>query len=65
MSERETILHLVALYIDANRRGTSVDLGLSWTKTYPRESFAFNSLGIASAAFGQHEQAVAACRSYG
>ena len=41
------------------RRST---LARSWTATYPREAFAFNSLGLASAAFGQHDEAVRAFR---
>src|SRR5262249_43688657 len=40
----------------------ALELSLSWTTTYPREAFAFNSLGLASAAFGQHMQAVNAFR---
>ena len=59
-SERaRAVLHLVALL---HRRraglGQGAGAGLSWTATYPREAFAFNSLGLASGAFGQHEQAV-------
>ncbi|MET0214642.1 MAG: tetratricopeptide repeat protein, partial [Vicinamibacterales bacterium] len=38
----------------------ALDLSTEWTKTYPREAFAFNSLGLASGVLGQHEQAVAA-----
>ena len=57
------LLHLVALL---HRRragmGQGAGPGQSWTRTYPREAFAFNSLGMASGAFGQHEQAVAAFR---
>ena len=36
----------------------ALELSTSWTKTYPREAFAFNSLGLATASFGQHERAV-------
>ena len=61
VSERERFFISWRYYIDAEQAwDKALDLGLSWTKTYPREAFAFNSLGIASAAFGQHEQAVAA-----
>ena len=63
MSERERFFISWRYYIDAEQAwDKALDLGLSWTKTYPREAFAFNSLGLASAAFGQHEQAVAAFR---
>ena len=61
VSERERFFISWRYYIDAEQAwDKALDLGLSWTKTYPRESFAFNSLGIASAAFGQHEQAITA-----
>ena len=61
VSERERFFISWRYYIDAEQAwDKALDLGLSWTKTYPREAFAFNSLGIASAAFGQHEQAIAA-----
>ena len=39
-----------------------MELSRSWTVTYPREAFAFNSLGLAYAAFGQHDEAVQAFR---
>ncbi|MDH4066795.1 MAG: hypothetical protein OEW19_20535, partial [Acidobacteriota bacterium] len=35
-----------------------LELARSWTVAYPRESFAFNSLGFAARALGQNEQAV-------
>ncbi len=61
VSERERFFISWRYYIDAEQAwDKALELGLSWTKTYPREAFAFNSLGIASAAFGQHEQAIAA-----
>jgi Tfp pilus assembly protein PilF len=63
VSERERFFISWRYYVDAEQAwDKALDLGLSWTKTYPRESFAFNSLGVASAAFGQHEQATAAFR---
>jgi eukaryotic-like serine/threonine-protein kinase len=59
VSERERFFISWRYYIDAEQAwDKALDLGLSWTRTYPREAFAFNSLGLASAAFGQHEQAV-------
>jgi eukaryotic-like serine/threonine-protein kinase len=61
VSERERFFISWRYYIDAEQAwDKALDLGLSWTRTYPREAFAFNSLGLASAAFGQHEQAVSA-----
>ena len=61
VSERERFFISWRYHIDAEQAwDKALELALSWTKTYPRESFAFNSLGMASAAFGQHEQAVAA-----
>ena len=61
VSERERFFIAWRYYIDAEQAwDKALDLSLSWTKTYPREAFAFNSLGMASAAFGHHEQAVSA-----
>ena len=63
VSEREAFFISWRYYIDAEQAwDKALDLALSWTRTYPREAFAFNSLGLASAAFGQHEQAAAAFR---
>ncbi|RPI53221.1 MAG: serine/threonine protein kinase [Acidobacteria bacterium] len=63
VSERERFFISWRYYVDAEQAwDKALDLGLSWTRTYPREAFAFNSLGMASAAFGQHEQAAAAFR---
>jgi Flp pilus assembly protein TadD len=61
VSERERFFISWRYFIDAEQAwDKALDLSVSWTRTYPREAFAFNSLGIASAAFGQHEQAVTA-----
>jgi len=61
VSERERFFISWRYYIDAEQAwDKALDLADSWTKTYPREAFAFNSLGMASTAFGQHDQAVAA-----
>ena len=61
VSERERFFISWRYYIDAEQAwDKALDLGQSWTSTYPREAFAFNSLGMASAAFGRHEEAVAA-----
>ena len=63
VSERERFFISWRYYLDAAQAwDKALELALSWTTTYPREAFAFNSLGLASAAFGQHEQAVAAFR---
>jgi Flp pilus assembly protein TadD len=63
VSERERFFILWRYYRDAAQSWDKLlELGVSWTKTYPREAFAFNSLGLASASFGEHEQAVAAFR---
>ena len=63
VSERERFFISWRYYIDAAQAwDKALELAPSWTTTYPREAFAFNSLGLASAAFGEHEQAVAAFR---
>jgi tetratricopeptide (TPR) repeat protein len=63
VSERERFFISWRYYVDAVQAwDEALKLALSWTRTYPRESFAFNSLGLASAAFGDHEQAVGAFR---
>jgi eukaryotic-like serine/threonine-protein kinase len=63
VSERERFFLSWRYYVDADQAWEkALDLARSWTATYPREPFAFNSLGLATAAFGQHEQAVAAFR---
>ena len=62
-TERERFAISWRYYIDAAQAwDQALELARAWTATYPREAFAFNSLGIASGAFGQHEQAVAAFR---
>jgi eukaryotic-like serine/threonine-protein kinase len=63
VSERERFFISWRYYMDtAQAWDKALELSTSWTKTYPREAFAFNSLGLASAAFGQHERAVEAFR---
>jgi tetratricopeptide (TPR) repeat protein len=63
VSERERFFISWRYYVDAAQAwDKALELAQSWTKTYPREAFAFNSLGIASAAFGQHDRAVNAFR---
>ena len=63
VSERERFFISWRYFLDAEQSwDRALDLATSWTRTYPREAFAFNSLGLAYSAFGQHEQAVAAFR---
>jgi len=63
VSERERYFISWRYYLDtAQAWDKALELSTSWTRTYPREAFAFNSLGLASGAFGQHERAVDAFR---
>jgi tetratricopeptide (TPR) repeat protein len=63
VSERERFFISWRYYIDsAQAWDDALALATVWTRTYPREAFAYNSLGIASAAFGRHEPAVNAFR---
>jgi len=63
VSERERFFISWRYYMDALQAwDRALDLAHTWTTTYPREAFAFNSLGLASGAFGQHDEAVAAFR---
>ena len=63
VSERERYFISWRFYRDAVQAwDKGLDLARSWTAAYPRESFAFNSLGFAARALGQNEQAVAPLR---
>ena len=63
MSERERFFISWRYYRDAAQAwDKALELARSWTATYPREAFAFNSLGSAFLRFGQFEQSVAAFR---
>lgn len=63
VSERERYFISWRYYMDTTQAwDKALELSTSWTKTYPREAFAFNSLGLASASFGQHDRAVDAFR---
>src|SRR5204862_1169243 len=63
VSERERFFISWRYYLDAAQAwDKALDLAAAWTRTYPREAFAFNSLGLASGTLGQHERAVAAFR---
>jgi tetratricopeptide (TPR) repeat protein len=59
VSERERFFISWRYYRDAAQSwDKALELARSWTATYPREAFAFNSLGTAQLRFGQYEQAV-------
>ncbi len=59
VSERERYYIAWRYYRDAAQDWeTALDLARSWTATYPREAFAFNSLGAALLRLGQFEQSV-------
>ncbi len=63
VSERERFYISWRYYRDVQRSGDeALDLARSWTESYPHEAFAFNSLGLASMARGDFEQAVRAFR---
>jgi eukaryotic-like serine/threonine-protein kinase len=63
VSERERFFISWRYLVDAEQAwDKALDLAVEWTQTYPREAFAFNSLGLASGTLGQHERAVAAFR---
>jgi tetratricopeptide (TPR) repeat protein len=64
VSERERFFISWRYYIDsAQAWDQALALASSWARTYPREPFAFNSLGMTTAAFGRHEPAVDAFRT--
>jgi tetratricopeptide (TPR) repeat protein len=63
VSERERFFLSWRYYVDAEQAwDDALTLARSWTTTYPREAFGFNSLGLALAAFGDHAAAVPAFR---
>lgn len=63
VSERERFFIAYRYYRDATQDwAEALELSRSWTATYPREAFAFNSLGQALLRFGQYDQAVAPLR---
>jgi len=63
VSERERFFISWRYLVDAEQAwDKALDLAVEWTQTYPREAFAFNSLGLASGTLGQHERAVTAFR---
>ena len=59
VSERERFFISWRYYRDAAQAwDKGLELARSWTTTYPREAFAYNSLGSAYLRFGQYDQAV-------
>ena len=59
VSERERYLISWRYYRDATQAwDRALELARSWTAAYPRESFAFNSLGGAAWTLGQYQQAI-------
>jgi tetratricopeptide (TPR) repeat protein len=59
VSERERLFISWRYYRDATLDWEQArELAQAWTKTYPRESFAFNSLGAADIRLGRYEQSV-------
>jgi tetratricopeptide (TPR) repeat protein len=64
VSERERFFISWRYYHDATQDwDKALDLARTWTATYPREPFAFNSLGAAFTALGQYEQGIDAFQS--
>jgi serine/threonine protein kinase/tetratricopeptide (TPR) repeat protein len=63
VSERERFFISWRYYRDALQAADkALELAHSWTATYPREPFAFNSLGVAYIRIGQFEQSLAPLR---
>ena len=64
VSERERFFISWRYYHDAEQDwDKAFELAQSWTRTYPREAFAFNSLGAAFSAIGRPDQAIDAFRT--
>lgn len=63
VSERERYFVSWRYYIDAQQAwGRALDLAAEWTRAYPRDAFAFNSLGLAAGTLGEHVRAEEAFR---
>jgi tetratricopeptide (TPR) repeat protein len=63
VSERERFFIAYRYYRDATQDwSAALELSKSWTATYPREAFAFNSLGQALLRFGEYEASIAPLR---
>jgi tetratricopeptide (TPR) repeat protein len=64
VSERERFFISWRYYHDATQDWEKAfELARTWTTTYPREAFAFNSLGASFYTFGEHQQAVQSYRT--
>ena len=64
VSERERYFISWRYYRDAIQAwDKGLELARSWTAAYPREAFAFNSVGLAAWGLGQYQQAVAPLRN--
>ncbi|MEQ1909138.1 MAG: serine/threonine-protein kinase, partial [Vicinamibacterales bacterium] len=63
VSERERYFVSWRYYVDALQAWSkALDLAIEWTASYPREAFAFNSLGLAAGTLGQQVRAEQAYR---
>jgi tetratricopeptide (TPR) repeat protein len=63
VSERERYFISWRYYRDATQEwDRALELARSWTVTYPREPFAFNSLGVALLRVGKFEESIPAFR---
>ena len=63
VSERERFFISWRYYMDMQQAwDKALELSTSWAKTYPREAFAFNSVGLANSSLGQQERAIEAYR---
>jgi tetratricopeptide (TPR) repeat protein len=63
VSERERYFISWRYYRDATQAYDSgLELARSWTAAYPRDAFAFNTLGRAALALGQYQQAIVPLR---
>ena len=63
VSERERFFISWRYLVDAEQAwDKALDLAVTWTQTYPREAFAYNSLGLASGTLGDHQRAATAFR---
>ena len=61
VSERERYVISWRYYRDATQAwDEGLELARSWTAAYPRESTAFNSIGLAAWSLGQYQQAIPA-----
>lgn len=59
VSERERYFVSWRYYVDALQAWSqALDLAEQWTRAYPRDAFAFNSLGLAAGTLGEQTRAV-------